>query len=131
MYARVFSTLQEFLTINLYERKRLIQRIGRNFRHSLLFEVFVFPTKEKGGLRCIMFVFRERNLIISESLLLPKIGISQHNYQRPYLKKLISKLIRLVLTGNLQSILVIWAKSFLTTKPSPFTSSYCYVKSHS
>ena len=53
------------------------------------FEVFVFPTKEKGGLRCIMFIFRERNLIISESLLLPKIGISQYNYQRPYLKKLI------------------------------------------
>ena len=43
-----FSTLQEFLTINLYERKRLIQRIGRNFRHSLLFWSFRLPYQRKG-----------------------------------------------------------------------------------
>ena len=40
-----------------------------------------FATKENNGLkRIFMFVFRERNLIISDSLLLPKISNSQYDY---------------------------------------------------
>lgn len=71
-----FAVGHTFLLFFCFFSKKLVEI----FDILCCLEVFFFSTKENCGLRCIMLVFRERNLIIPDSLLLPKISISQYDY---------------------------------------------------